>query len=99
MSKHIDLELALNELLRLYEEDVERYGVEIRCGLKTPETFDYRRAREALSDLPTIEIVFCEECKHAPYCEQFLVTTTFGDEISDGYEVYFCQLGERIDNE
>lgn len=60
MSKYIDLELALNELLRLYEEDVERYGVEIRCGLKTPETFDYRRAREALSDIPTIEV--SEDC-------------------------------------
>ena len=48
MSKYIDLELALNELLRLYEEDVDRYGVEI------PETFDYRRAKEALQSLPTI---------------------------------------------
>ena len=50
MSKYIDLELALNELLRLYEEDVDAYGVE------TPETFDYHRAREALSNLPTIEV-------------------------------------------
>lgn len=56
MSKYTDLELALNELLRLYEEDVDRYAVEIRCGVEIPETFDYRRASEALRSLPTIEV-------------------------------------------
>lgn len=54
MSEYIDLELVLDELLRLYEEDVDRFGVEI------PETFDYRRAKEALQSLPVIEA--SEDC-------------------------------------
>lgn len=61
---------------------------------------DYlENAKLLLADLPTIEVVFCEECKYAPYCEQYLVKTTFGDEIADGREVDFCQHGERKNDE
>lgn len=54
-----------------------------------------KRLRIAYAEtMPTINIVFCEECKYAPYCEGCLVTTTFGSEISEGYDVDFCQHGE-----
>lgn len=63
------------------------------------KVLDVDELKKRLSILPTIEVVFCEECKYAPHCEQCLVTTTFGCEISEGYDVDFCQHGERIDNE
>ena len=94
MSKYIDLELALNELLRLYEEDVDAYGVEI------PETFDYRRAREALSDLPTIDIVRCKDCNHwfddSSKCTKW-TTDTYEQAQTNADD--FCSYGERSDNE
>lgn len=58
------------------------------------QILDVDELRKRLSTLPTIEVVFCEECKYARYCEQCLVTTTFGNEISEGYEVDFCQHGK-----
>lgn len=61
------------------------------------KVLDVDELKKRLSTLPTIEVVFCKECKHAQYCEQYLVTTTFGSEISDGYEIDFCQHGKRIE--
>ena len=98
MSKYIDLELALNELLRLYEEDVDAYGVEI------PETFDYKRAKEALSDLPTIEV--SEDCISREWvkgiCETMLDEEMLGHmlgHIEDAPSVVPSrEEGEWIDN-
>ena len=71
-------------------EDVQRLINSLRC---------YGIPELNLEGLPTIEVEFCEDCKDAPYCEQYLVKTTVGDEIVDGWEVDFCQHGERINNE
>ncbi len=58
MSKYIDLMLALNKLWKLCVEDIDAEKSE-------SETFDFSRARDALSALPTIEISEdCENCKH-----------------------------------
>lgn len=93
MSKYIDLELALNELLRLYEEDVDAYGVEI------PETFDYRRAREALSDLPTIEV--SEDCISREWLEQEIERERLSDtepDIHYGWNIALDKVVEIIKN-
>ena len=57
-----------------------------------------KRLRIAYAEtMSTINIVFCEECKYAPYCEQRLVKELFGNEIAEWREVDFCQHGERIE--
>lgn len=61
------------------------------------KVLDVDELKKRLSTLPTIEVVFCKECKYAPYCEQYLVKTTFGCEVADGWEVDFCQHGKRIE--
>lgn len=40
---------ARDAMLRLYNEDVERYGVPI------PETFDAERAAQAINELPAVQ--------------------------------------------
>lgn len=90
MSKYIDLKLALNKLWRLCEEDIDA---------ELPEAFDFSRAREALIDLPTIDIVRCKECKH--WDNRFGLTDTEGScEYRGGkYNFtdadYYCASGER----
>ncbi len=49
MSKYIDLILALNKLWKLCAEDID-------AEISDSEVFDFSRARDALSDLPTIEV-------------------------------------------
>lgn len=92
MSKYYEAEDVINCVADVLAEEANMRGCKPLHAIYFKE-----RAKGVLEDLPIVEIVFCEECKHAPYCEQFLVTTTFGDEISDGYEVDFCQHGERIE--
>ena len=63
------------------------------------KVLDVDELRKRLSKLSTIEVVFCEECKYAPYCEQRLAKEMFGNEVVEWWEVDFCQNGERIDDE
>lgn len=58
---------------------------------------------DTLESLPTIEVVFCEECAYAPYyrtphCEQIVVFDSTENQI-EGRKIEFCSYGERIDNE
>lgn len=53
---------------------------------------------DALATLPTIDIVFCEECKFAEKCEQ-IVVFDIGENQVEGRKIDFCSYGERIDNE
>lgn len=48
-----------------------------------------------LSDLPTIEMVTCEECNKHCDCERILAMTTCYGEIEDYAELDFCSYGER----
>lgn len=45
----ISRQAARDAMLRLYNEDVERYGVPI------PETFDAERAAHAINELPAVQ--------------------------------------------
>lgn len=80
MSKYIDLTLALNKLWRLCEEDIDA---------EIPEAFDFSRAREALLDLPTIEV--SEDCISREYLKSF-------EYINKGDFNSVETIGEWIDN-
>lgn len=82
--------LTLNELLRLYEEDIDAFGVEIA------ETFDYCRAKEALLSLPTIDIVHCGECRH--WGGEDFYDCGLRDSYGWHYKpTDYCSYGELID--
>lgn len=87
MREYIDLKLALNKLWKLCVEDIDAEKSE-------SETFDFSRARDALSALPTIDIVRCEKCEN-------FIPTTHGCKRSPSVEPWweddFCSYGERIE--
>ena len=57
MNDLIDRQAAIDAMKRLWEDDLEAYGVEI------PESFDAERANEAIRDLPSAgaEWIPCSE--------------------------------------
>lgn len=83
MSKHIDLTLALNKLWRLCEEDIDA---------EIPEAFDFSRAREALSKLPTIEVG-----EYADKEEAFMKGYAKG--CIEGYFKGIASVGEKTEEE
>lgn len=85
MNEYIELKLALNKLWRLCEEDIDAEKL---------EAFDFSRAREALSDLPTIDIVYCVECRYKGMiiCPMHNLTRAGVLQPSD-----FCSYGDRME--
>lgn len=93
MSRHIkfndaiDCECPLNEIW----EDCSD------CPLNDSEIEPCKMGKW-LKNLPTIDIVYCKECKHAEKCEQ-IVVFDIGENQIEGRKIEFCSYGERIDNE
>lgn len=81
-----DIEREIERLLRFKDENDFEFG--IKHGIETVD--------RVLKDLPTIEIVECEECKCAEKCEQ-IVVFDIGENQTEGRKIEFCSYGERIE--
>ena len=58
-------------------------------------------AKAWLNDAPSIDIVFCKECKHEPICSHSVQHTTYEPtSVTIGYKsVDYCSYGERKESE
>ena len=92
MSKYIKLEDAIRKYAEMFADEAYwEHGV----GNGKPDEEDLDIAREYYSDLPTIDIVECEECRWRDVCSQ--VVSDIGCEVDT--LLRWCSDGERKDNE
>lgn len=90
MSRYIDAD-ALHDALKAKQKWV------VRCGDRHNEGYTYDQVHFAIDDAPSIDIVFCENCRkshidgkttHHLWCTEWgRSTDTFG----------YCERGERED--
>lgn len=81
---YISLKEALDLMDKLYQEDIQRFGVEI------PETFDSKRAKSALKLLPKyidmVRPVRCGVCIFKKEC-----FTPDAEKKGNGFKIYDCE--------
>lgn len=91
MSRYYKAEDIEREIVRLLQfKNESDYDFGITHGIETVD--------RVLKDLPTIDIVHCQECKYREKCEQ-IVVFDIGENQIEGRKIGFCSYGERIDNE
>ena len=90
MSKWIDAD-ALHDALKAKQKWV------VRCGDKHNEGYTYDQVHFAIDDAPSIDIVFCKECRHKQQCRKAVEHITHDlTSVTIGYKsVEWCSYGER----
>lgn len=104
MSRYIDADALIAEL----QKDEERFDKEAEDCRKNSRNYTdcymqamssradgIRDAMIEIYDAPSIDIVFCKECKHGTYCEEADMYICNAND-QDLYEAeHFCSYGER----
>ena len=82
---------ALHEALKNKQKWV------VRCGDKHNEGYTYDQVHFAIDDAPSIDIVFCKECRHKQQCRKAVEHITHDlTSVTIGYKsVEWCSYGER----
>ena len=90
MSKYIKLEDAIEAVTSLFRVSA------IFSGMNDNEKEWREKAEKVLDNLPTIDIVRCQDCKHGEYREDF--DNYLCDQLGLGSvndADFFCSYGER----
>jgi hypothetical protein len=85
MSRYIDAD-ALHDTLKAKQMWV------VRCGDKHNEGYTYDQVHFAIDDAPSIDIVFCENCREC-------VEKGVGTDCPSGYGYLYCRRKRSVVNE
>lgn len=84
--------------MRLIDADalVDRLDYCVKEGMGSTIAFTFKHMVE---DAPSIDIVFCKECKHEPICSHSVCHTTHElTSVTIGYKsVEWCSCGQKGD--
>ena len=82
MSRYIDADALKRQIESPYTE----YSVMIQIR---------KAIKEFIDDAPSIDIVFCKECKRRENCEQHVLISEMFCEVEESEPIDFCSYGER----
>ena len=82
MSRYIDADALKQQVESPYTE----YPIMIQIR---------RTLKDFIDDAPSIDIVFCKECKHRTYCYGDVLWTNKRQTVDIHKDIDFCSYGER----